>query len=170
MSNPIDESSGDTAAAPTDSLAALLGTWIGHGNGVYPTIEPFAYLERLTFSRSPKGFVAYQQFTTHPTSGAAMHTETGYLRAPHGDTALELVVAQPTGIVEVLSGIVRVSGASTTFSLKSDSVTTTSSAKHVDAVTRDYSVVGDELQYEICMAAVGQPLQHHLEGVLTRER
>ena len=53
---------------------------------------------------------------------------------------------------------------------ESGSVVTTPSAKSVAAVTRRYTIDGDDLAYEISMAAVGQPLQLHLSGHLHRVR
>jgi hypothetical protein len=116
-----------------EPLAGLLGTWRGEGAGEYPTISPFRYGEELRFWHVGKPFLAYAQRTWSPEDGRPLHAETGYWRAKPGGT-VELVLAHPTGIVEVQEG-------------------------HQD---------GGRLTYTIAMAAVGQPLTHHLAAELHR--
>lgn len=148
-------------------LAPLLGTWEGSGTGEYPTIEDFTYLESITFSHVGKPFIAYSQRTRHPDTGAAMHAETGYLRVPITGS-IEIVMAQPTGLAEIYEGAVVGGTVPLVIDVRSRSVTATPTAKAVTITERTISVTGDDLHYTFRMAAVGQPLQHHLSATLRR--
>jgi hypothetical protein len=149
-------------------LSPLLGTWAGSGSGEYPTIEPFDYLESITFSHVGKPFVAYAQRTRHPHTGAPMHAESGYLRVPRPGS-IEIVMAQPTGLAEIYEGAVVGGDAPLVIDVRSTSIGATSSAKEVTMTERTISVTGDELHYTFRMAAVGHALQHHLSATLRRE-
>lgn len=165
----------DTTPSPTapfvgGPLAALAGTWVGSGEGTYPTIANFSYNERVTFTWSPKGFFAYQQATSNPVSGLPMHAESGYLRVNEHSPSVELVVAQPSGIVEVHAGsVVLADDGSVSLNLTLVSIAATPTAKSVTEVSRTITVADNTLRYSISMAAVGLPLQHHLQATLTHE-
>ena len=149
------------------ALAPLVGSWEGRGSGEYPTIDDFEYLEVITFAHVGKPFVAYSQRTRHPDTGAPMHAETGYLRLPVAGS-IEIVMAQPTGLAEIYEGAVVSNEGTLVIDVRSTSIGATSSAKEVTVTERTFSLTGDELHYTFRMAAVGQPLQHHLSATLHR--
>jgi hypothetical protein len=148
-------------------LVPLLGTWEGSGTGEYPTIDDFDYVESITFAHTGKPFLAYTQRTRHPVSGLPMHAESGYLRVPVPGS-IEIVMAQPTGLTEIYEGAVVGGDGPLVIDVRSSSISSTPTAKEVSITERTISVSGDELHYTFRMAAVGQPLGHHLSATLRR--
>ncbi|MYH71311.1 MAG: FABP family protein [Acidimicrobiia bacterium] len=144
-------------------LAFLLGSWRGTGTGVYPTIEDFSYAEEVSFTHVGKPFVAYAQKTKDADTGLPLHAEAGYLR-PQGDGRVELVLVQPSGIVELLEGTVEGSDVQ----LASTEVLGTGSAKPVTATERRLWVEGEVLHSSVAMAAMGLELQHHVVSEMYR--
>lgn len=158
----------DVALHPdVEALAPLLGTWAGTGAGTYPTIEPFSYREEVVFAHVGKPFLSYRQATVRLDTGLPAHAEAGYLRGVGGGR-VELVLAHPTGIAEVAEGEVVVAGGRLDLRLASVTIATTATAKDVTRVERTVTVEGDVLRYDLAMAAVGRPLQHHLAAELRR--
>ena len=149
------------------ALACLLGRWSGEGEGSYPTIEPFSYREEISFGHAGKPFLAYRQATVRLDTGLPAHAEMGYLRGT-GPGRVELVMAHPTGVAEVAEGTVDATPDGLTLRLRSTSVTGTPTAKDVRSIERSLTVEGDTLHYDLSMAAVGQPHQHHLHAELHR--
>ena len=166
-----------------EQLGFLLGVWRGAGEGSYPTIESFGYTEEVTFSHVGKPFLGYTQKTKHAVSGAPLHAEAGYLRAV-GAGRVEFVVVQPSGIVELHSGTVdrgtvdrgtvdRGTVDEGALVLQLDGVHTTPTAKSVTDVHRQIWVEQHAgvttLAYQVSMAAVGEPLTHHLRATLVQQ-
>ena len=146
-----------------EPIAFLLGTWRGTGAGSYPTIEPFTYTEEVTFGHIGKPFLAYAQKTRHGETCQPLHAETGYWRLI-GGRDIEVVLTHPTGLLELLLG----PHDGGVFDLASQSIVGTPTAKSVTEVRRRFEVSGDDLRYDFSMAAVGQPLTHHLSASLHR--
>ena len=152
-----------------EALAPLLGTWAGQGEGKYPTIQPFEYLEEVVFSHVGKPFLAYAQKTKAVADGRPLHAETGYLRVPQPGR-VELVLAHPNGITEIEVGNYSVTGDQIEVELSTTAIGLTPTAKEVAALGRSLRIDGDKLSYTVRMGAMGQPLQDHLAAVLRRQR
>lgn len=149
-------------------LEPLLGTWRGSGSGGYPTIDGFSYTEELVFGHVGKPFVAMTQRSRDRSTGEPLHAEAGYLRAlPDG--AVELVLAQPSGIAEVHTGTAAPAPDGLVLELDSARVAATPSAKPVTAVRRRLTVTGPTMVSELWMAAMGETdLVHHLRSELSK--
>jgi hypothetical protein len=148
-------------------LEFLLGRWEGAGIGGYPTIESFRFGQEISFSHNGKPFLIYAsrtwQLDEEGQLGPPLGTEAGFWR-PRPDNQVEVMLAHPTGIVEIYLG--EVSG--TRIEMATDVVARTASAKEVTAGHRLYGLVADDLAYAYDLAAVGQPLSPHLSAQLKR--
>jgi hypothetical protein len=150
-------------------LGFLLGRWEGAGIGGYPTIESFRFGQEVSFSHNGKPFLIYTSRTWRLDEdgqiGAPLGTESGYWR-PRPDDQVEVMLAHPTGIVEIYLG--EISG--TRIEMATDVVARTATAKEVTAGHRLYGLAGpgQDLAYAYDMAAMGQRLQPHLSAQLKR--
>ncbi|MFD3329765.1 FABP family protein [Streptomyces sp. NPDC058701] len=141
----------------------LLGRWHGRGRGQYPTLpQDFRYEQEITFSHDGRPFLRYEarawlvDAAGDPVRPAGR--ESGWWRVTP-DAGLEVVLAHPTGIVETYVG--RVSG--TAFEIETGTVGLTPLAKEVTGTRRRYTLDdAGELTVVHDMAAVGEPLTHHL--------
>ncbi|MFC8276320.1 FABP family protein [Streptomyces sp. NPDC057271] len=162
----------DEAPAPHPQLApvtGLLGTWSGEGRGGYPTLdEEFTYAQEVTFSHDGRPFLHYEaRAWLLDADGAPPRPsarESGWWRIqPEG--RVEALVTQPTGIAEILVGRADAGAVD----LATHEVALTPTAKEVNETRRRYTLVDeDTLDFVHDLAAVGQPLQHHLSVRLHR--
>ncbi|GAC1330740.1 MAG: FABP family protein [Mycobacteriales bacterium] len=148
-------------------LGFLLGRWVGEGIGGYPTIEGFRYRQEIEFSHAGTPVLAYRSTAWLLDDAGEVARlsarEVGWWR-PQGEGEVEVLLAHPTGIVEVYVGTVT----GVQVDLSTDVVARTATAKDVAANHRLYGLVEGALLYAVDMAAVGQPLQPHLSARLDR--
>jgi hypothetical protein len=147
-------------------LAFLLGTWQGEGTGSYPTIEPFAYRETLTFDHVGDAWLSYLQ-ESWSTDGEPLHFERGFLRPGGAAGDVELVLAHPIGVTEVAHG--RLDGRELRLRGEEVGITRAATGSDVRGLERRYAVDGDTLTYELDMATGTTPLTLHLTGSLRRD-
>ena len=151
-----------------EPLNLLIGTWQGEGHGDYPTIDPFDYLEEVTFGHIGKPFLTYSQKTRHRDTNQPLHAEFGYWR-PMTDGTLEVILAHPTGIAETTEGTLSLSeNGKLLIKLTTTHIGLTATAKEVTQVARTITATPETLHYTLDMAAVDHPLQRHLEATLIK--
>ena len=143
-------------------VAFLVGDWVGGGRGHYPTIESFEWREETRFWHVGRPALLYLQRTKDAVTGEPRHVESGFLRPGSEPGGFELIVAHSTGHAELAEGLVN----GTRLELASTSLVGSGTAKEVSAVKRTFELDGDVLRTNLFMAAVGEPMTHHLEGEL----
>lgn len=152
-------------------VLGFLGTWHGRGEGEYPTLaEDFRYAQEVTFSHDGRPFLRYEaRAWLLDSDGAPVRPaarESGWWRL-QPDGRVEALITQPTGIAEIAVG----SAAEGTVDLATHGVALTPTAKEVTATRRRYTLAdADTLTFVHDLAAVGQPLQHHLAASLRRKQ
>ncbi|MFE3883708.1 FABP family protein [Streptomyces lydicus] len=162
----------DETPAPHALLAPVLGflgTWTGRGRGEYPTLdEQFTYAQEVTFSHDGRPFLHYEArawlLDADGTPLRPSARESGWWRLqPEG--RVEALITQPTGIAEISVG----RADDNTVDLSTHEVALAPTAKEVTATRRRYTLADeDTLTFVHDLAAVGQPLQHHLSAQLRR--
>ena len=96
------------------------------------------------------------QKTQNVFDSQPLHSEQGFLRIID-DKKLEMVVAQPTGIVEVHDGFYASNPESCLINLHATQVSGTATAKPVEQVQRLLRIADNVLTYNVSMAAGGEP-------------
>jgi hypothetical protein len=151
-----------------EHLAFLIGTWRGLGVVGYPTIEEQRYEQEVVFAHDGRPFLEYSSRTwiidADGNRQKQSAREAGWWRPGKEPRDVEVLLAHPSGIVEVYVGEVVFHK----IELRTDVVARTETAKAVNALHRLYGLVEGDLAYAIDMAAVEQGLQPHLSARLQR--
>ncbi|MFI6320961.1 FABP family protein [Nonomuraea sp. NPDC050556] len=150
-----------------EPIAFLLGRWEGAGVGGYPTIESFNFGQEIEFGHNGKPFLTYTSrawlLDADGNRVRPLATETGFWRI-QPERQIELLLAHPTGIVEIYVGEVVFHK----IELQTDVVARTASAKEYTAGHRLYGLVNGNLMWAYDMAAEGQPLTSHMSAELKK--
>ncbi|MFI6602805.1 FABP family protein [Nonomuraea sp. NPDC050536] len=150
-----------------EPIAFLLGRWEGAGVGGYPTIDSFNFGQEIEFGHNGKPFLSYVSRTWLLNDAGdrvkPLATETGYWR-PQPERQIEVLLAHPTGIVEIYVGEVVFHK----IELRTDVVARTAGAKEYTAGHRLYGLVNGNLMWAYDMAAVGHPLTSHMSAELKK--
>lgn len=148
-------------------LAWLVGRWEGAGVVGYPTIESVHFGQEVEVTHDGRPFLEWQSRTWLLDDAGAkvrpLATELGFWR-PVEEGQVELLLAHPTGIVELYYGTAEPAK----IELRTDSVLRSPHAKEYNAGSRLYGLVNSNLMWAMDMAAVGQSLQSHVSAELKR--
>jgi hypothetical protein len=152
-------------------LRMFAGEWTGTGRGGCPGVEPFEYVEILSFlfDESRPLILQYMQKTSRRSAGQTdyvpSHWETGFLRLL-SDTEVELVNAQSSGRLEVLGGSLETTSAGAVLRLESRAF---ANDARMQAATRLITLNVNQLHYTLHMRTTAVPeTALHLEATLTR--
>ncbi len=153
---------------PLRPLAWLIGRWEGAGVLGYPTIESAHFGQEVEVTHDGRSFLKWESraWILDSATGERVRpaaVESGFWR-PQPNGEVELLLAHPTGILELYYGTMEPAR----IQLKTDGVLRSPGAKEYNAATRMYGLVESKLMWTMDMAAVGQKLQSHLSATLTR--
>ncbi|MBR7741902.1 FABP family protein [Phycicoccus sp. BSK3Z-2] len=152
-------------------LAWLVGSWAGVGLVGYPTIESQRFGQEVVVSHDGRRFLRWESRTwaldEDGNQVRPLATELGFWRpvTPAEDgTNVELLLAHPTGFVEMYAG----KAEPAKVELRTDGVMRSPEAKEYAAAQRLYGYVESKLMWVMDMAAMGQEMQSHISAELTR--
>ncbi|KAM9008431.1 peroxynitrite isomerase THAP4 isoform 2-T2 [Ara ararauna] len=124
-----------------EPLSWMLGTWLSDppGDGTFPTMKPFQYLEEVHISHVGQPMLNFSFNAFHPDTRKPMHRECGFIRLKPDTNKVAFISAQNTGLVEVEEG--EVNGQE--LSIASHSIARISFAKkpHVEQPSEDVSYI-----------------------------
>ncbi|HET7277512.1 MAG TPA: FABP family protein [Dermatophilaceae bacterium] len=148
-------------------LAWLVGRWEGAGVVGYPTIESAHFGQEIEVTHDGRPFLEWRSRTWLLDESGQMvrplAKEVGFWR-PLPDNEVELLLAHPTGIVELYHGTT----SPAKIELRTDAVVRSPHAKEYAAATRLYGYVNSNLLWAMDMAAMGESLQSHVSAELKR--
>lgn len=151
------------------SVLPLLGEWHGEGQAAGAAGD-HRFGQWIRFSHDGRGFLAYESRTWRLTDDGQIvgpdARESGFWRPGAGDD-VELLVANPEGLVEIYVGQARTT---TSWELATDVVARTPDAPDVTRAVRLYGIVEGALMYAVDRSTGGAPLRPVMSARLERLR
>ncbi|XP_006005316.1 THAP domain-containing protein 4 isoform X1 [Latimeria chalumnae] len=146
-----------------EPLSWMLGFWVSEppGDGSFPTIKPFQYVEEVHISHVGQPMLNFSFNAFHSETKKPLHRECGFIRVKPGTNKVAFISAQNTGIVEVEEG--EVNGQE--LAISSHSIARISFAKepHVQQIARTFRLTAEgKLEQTVSMATESQPMKKHL--------
>ncbi len=157
-----------TLAPELHRLAWLPGRWAGAGVVGYPTIESVNFGQELEVTHDGRPFLSWRSrawlLDDDGEKVRPLATESGFWRPGVEDGEFELLLAHPTGYLEMYIGTAETAR----IQLSTEAVLRSPRAKEYTAATRLYGLVDSDLMWVMDMAAMGQPLTSHTSAQLKR--
>ncbi|WP_265443506.1 FABP family protein [Flexivirga meconopsidis] len=148
-------------------LAWLLGQWEGTGVAGYPDQDEVQFVQQVSCTHDGRPFLRWEARSwvraEDGSRGEPFESEVGYWR-PLPDADVELLLAHPTGVVELYYGKTEPAKAE----LRTDGVLRSPSAREYTAGHRLYGYVQGGLMWATDIAAMGHPLQSYASAQLQR--
>lgn len=152
-------------------LAWLVGRWEGAGVVGYPTMESMQFGQEIECTHDGRPFLAWRSRTWLLDAAGnqvrPLATELGFWRPlteQSDGSNVELLLAHPTGVVEMYAGVAQPAR----IEVRTDGVMRSPAAKEYSAGARMYGLVSGNLMWVMDMAAMGEPLQSHVSAELKR--
>jgi hypothetical protein len=164
-----DVRSGPDVADQLLSVLPLLGEWHGEGQAAGPDGD-HRFGQWIRFAHDGRGFLSYEarawRLTDDGTIVGPDARESGFLR-PRGRDDVELLVANPEGLVEIYVGRARTT---TSWEMATDVLARTPDAADVVHAVRLYGIVDGALMYAVDRAVGGAPAAPTMSARLERIR
>lgn len=151
-------------------LAWLIGRWEGAGVAGYPDVESVNFGQEVECRHEGGSFLTWSsqcwELDADGNKQAPLASETGYWRPSSDDKPeeVELLLAHPTGIIEMYAGAAETAK----IQLRTDAVLRSPSAMEYTAANRLYGYVNSNLMWAMDMAARGHPMSSHMSAELKR--
>ncbi|XP_072474863.1 peroxynitrite isomerase THAP4 isoform X1 [Notamacropus eugenii] len=146
-----------------EPLSWMLGTWLSEppGDGIYPTLQPFHYLEEVHITHVGQPMLNFSFNAFHPDTKKPMHRECGFIRLKPDSNKVAFVSAQNTGIVEVEEG--EVNGQELCIASHSIARISFAAEPRVEQIMRKFRLNAEgRLEQTVSMATTTQPMTQHL--------